>query len=306
VNNLGESARSNEASATPLAAATVPGAPALTATAGNASASLTWTAPANGGSAITGYRIYRSTSTGTESLLTSVGTATSYSDTAVVNGTTYFYQVTALNNVGEGARSNESSARPTAPASVPSAPTLSANAGNATVALSWNAPANGGSAITGYRVYRSTSTGTEALYASLGATTTTFTDNAVTNGGTYYYQVTALNSVGESARSSEVSARPTAPAAAPSAPTCSLKILTKTGIRVSWTVPTNGGSAITGYRIYRSTSSGTETLLTSVAASATSYTDTATTRGGVYYYRVAAVNAYGTGPMCAEVHGTAR
>ena len=134
------------------------------------------------------------------------------------------------------------------------------------------------SAITGYRVYRATSTGTETLFASLGASTTNFTDNTVTNGVTYYYQVTALNSVGESARSNEASARPTAPATVPGAPTCSLKILTKSGIRVSWTVPANGGSAITGYRVYRSTSSGTETLLTSVAASATSYTDTTTTQ----------------------------
>jgi fibronectin type 3 domain-containing protein len=77
-------------------------------------------------------------------------------------------------------------------------------------------------------------------------------------------------------------------------------------MRVSWTVPPDGGSAITGYRVYRSTSSGAETLLTSVAASATSYTDSATTRGVVYYYRVAAVNAYGTGPMCTEVNATAR
>jgi fibronectin type 3 domain-containing protein len=306
VNNVGESARSNEASATPAASATVPGAPALSATAGNGSATLTWTAPANGGSAITGYRVYRSTSTGTETLFTSVGTTTSYTDTAVVNATTYYYQVTALNGVGEGARSNETSARPTAPASAPSAPTSSASAGNATVALTWNAPADGGSAITGYRVYRSTSTGTETLFASVGPSTTTFTDNTVTNGVTYFYQVTALNSVGEGARSNETSARPTAPATVPGAPTCSLKVLTKSGMRVSWTVPPDGGSAITGYRVYRSTSSGAETLLTSVAASATSYTDSATTRGVVYYYRVAAVNAYGTGPMCAEVNATAR
>jgi fibronectin type 3 domain-containing protein len=306
VNNVGESARSGEASATPVAAATVPGTPALSATAGTASVALSWTAPASGGSAITGYRIYRSTSTGTEVLFTSVGTATSYTDTAVANGTTYFYQVTALNSVGEGARSNEASARPTAPASAPSAPTLTSSAGNATVTLTWNAPADGGSAITGYRVYRSTSTGTETLFASVGPSTTSFTDSTVTNGGTYFYQVSALNNVGEGARSNETSAQPSAPATVPGAPTCSVKVLPKSGMRVSWTVPTNGGSAITGYSVYRSTSTGTETLLTTVAAGATSYTDSATTRGVVYYYRVAAVNAYGAGAMCAEVRGTAR
>ena len=92
----------------------------------------------------------------------------------------------------------------------------------------------------------------------------------------------------------------------PSAPTCSVKVLTKAGMRVSWTVPANGGSAITGYRVYRSTSSGTETLLTSVWP-ARRVTPTRQCRcGSVYYYRVAAVNSFGAGAMCAEVHGTAR
>ena len=121
----------------PRAAATVPGAPTLTsATGGNASVSLIWSAPAsNGGAAITGYRIYRGTYSGGETLLTIVGNVTSYTD-AASNGTTYYYQVSALNSVGEGARSNERSATPTAPATVPGAPTLtSATGGNASVTL---------------------------------------------------------------------------------------------------------------------------------------------------------------------------
>jgi hypothetical protein len=93
----------------------VPGAPtALAATASDALVQLSWTAPASdGGSPITGYRVYRGTSAGGESFLQGVGPgATSFPDTTVVNGTTYYYKVSAENVVGEGPLSNEASATP--------------------------------------------------------------------------------------------------------------------------------------------------------------------------------------------------
>src|SRR3989441_9618338 len=93
---------------------TVPSAPqSLLATGGNAKVTLSWQVPSsNGGSAITYYKIYKSTSSGTEVYLTTRGNVTSYTDLAVTNGNTYFYQVTALNSVGESPRSNEASAIP--------------------------------------------------------------------------------------------------------------------------------------------------------------------------------------------------
>ena len=112
---------------TSTALATVPGAPSLTsATPGNASVSLAWSAPASGGGAITGYRVYRSTSPGTQTLLTTLGNVTSWTNTGLTNGTTYYYKVSALNAVGEGGLSNERSATPAAAATVPGAPTLTA------------------------------------------------------------------------------------------------------------------------------------------------------------------------------------
>jgi PKD repeat protein len=99
--------------------ATVPGAPTgLAATAGNAQVSLSWAAPAsNGGSAITSYRVYRSATTGTETLLTAggcsgLGAVLSCTDTGLTNGQAYFYKVSTLNAVGESAQSNEASATP--------------------------------------------------------------------------------------------------------------------------------------------------------------------------------------------------
>ena len=90
--------------------ATVPGAvTGLTATATGASGviKLTWTAPSNGGSAITGYKIYQSTVSGSETLLATIGPVTSYTNTGLTNGVTYYYKVSAVNAIGEGVQSAE-------------------------------------------------------------------------------------------------------------------------------------------------------------------------------------------------------
>jgi len=100
-------------------AGTVPGAPAaLTATPGNGQVSLAWSAPAsNGGVNITSYRVYRGTSSGGETLLTTggcgnLGAVLSCTDTGLANGQAYFYKVSAVNAIGEGAQGTEASATP--------------------------------------------------------------------------------------------------------------------------------------------------------------------------------------------------
>jgi hypothetical protein len=193
------------------APATVPGAPTgVTAASSAGSITVHWSAPAsNGGATITGYGLYRAASTGTETLYKTLGTATSYVDAAVTQGSTYFYEVAAINSVGTGPLSAEAAAVPGAPAAVPGAPTLSAaTAGSRRgVQLSWTVPSNGGSAITAYRVYRGTSSGSETLLTTRSAGSTSYRDSATTSGVTYYYQVTAVNGTGEGARSGEAFAR---------------------------------------------------------------------------------------------------
>lgn len=143
------------------AAPTPPAAPTLSATAGDARVDLSWTTPLDGGSPITGYNVYRN---GT--LYQTLGVQTTYADTAVTNGVTYAYRVSATNAVGEGAQSNELNVTPSG---APPTPTIRINEvehnpagtdagfeyvelhnyGTQTIDLTgWNVTANGGSPVT--------------------------------------------------------------------------------------------------------------------------------------------------------------
>ncbi len=160
MNSAGVGTRSNEVSATvsePPPLANPPSAPTLSAAPGNGKVTLTWTAPTDdGGADVTNYEVYRSTVPGEEVLITTVGDVSTFQDTGLTNGTTYWYQVAAANSAGVGVRSNEASSKPSAPATRPSAPrSLKGTKVAGGIQLSWLAPSsNGGSEILSYRVYR--------------------------------------------------------------------------------------------------------------------------------------------------------
>ena len=199
VTALGTSSLSHGASATPEPPA--PAAPTnLTASGGHGQVTLAWTAS----DGATSYNVYRSTSsTGTKTLTQSGVTGTSYVDTGVVNGTKYYYQLTAVNGGGSSPLSHGASATPQVAAPLP--PTgLTATAGNAQVTLAWTASAG----ATSYNVYRSTSsTGAKAL-TQAGVTGVSFVDTDVVNGTKYYYQLAAVNAGGMSALSHGASSTP--------------------------------------------------------------------------------------------------
>jgi hypothetical protein len=189
---------------------------------------------------------------------------------------------------------------PSALRSLAASPNLAAGVG-----LTWQPPSSAGDpAFQGYTIYRGAPGGPLSVHATVNAGAVSFTDTDVVNGGSYAYQVAAFSNFGEGPRTEVVTAqRGTAPGA-PRSPTASTG---PKGITLKWAAPTtNGGSPVTAYRIFRSTTSGTESFLVSVSGSTLTYLDKAVTKKTRYFYWIIAVNVLGEGAHSAEVSATAR
>ena len=276
----------------------------MSAAAGDGSAVVSWTAPADGGSGITSYTVTPYIGATAQPVKTVTGTppVTSTTVTGLTNGTAYTFRVTATNAVGTGPASAASSPVTPTGATAPAAPTgVSATAGDGSAVVSWTAPADGGSGITSYTVtpyIGATAQPVRTVTGTPPATSTTVT--GLTNGTAYTFTVTATNAVGTgpaSAASSPVT--PTGPTA-PAAPTGVTATAGDGSAVVSWTAPADGGSGITGYTVTPYIGATAQPVRTVTGTPpATSTTVTGLTNGTAYTFRVAATNAVGTGPASA-------
>jgi len=185
---------------------------ALTASPGDRQVALAWQASVGA----SGYHVKRSAANGGPYSVLACQASTSYTDSTLNNGTTYFYAVSAAftgnpNAGGESTNSKEASATPqgSQPPPAPAAPThLTAKATKpGSLDLQWTQST--GSGITQNSVYRRTANGSypSVATATLNATTS-YRDSSLISRATYCYVVTARNSTGESTRSNEVCAAP--------------------------------------------------------------------------------------------------
>ena len=303
-NAVGTGGSSPPSNAVTPTALTVPGTPTnVTATAGIGTATVAWSVPANGGSPITSYTVTPSLSgEGGTPLppvtVTGSPPAASTVVSGLTNGATYTFTVGAANAIGPS-----SSSAPSIPLTLPAPPAaptgVTATVASESSTVSWTAPANGGSAITGYTV--TPYIGTTAQPATVITGNPPATSKVITglaNGTTYSFKITATNAVGTGPPSAASNLVTPTSASVPAGPTSvSASVAGTTSALVSWTAPADGGSAITSYTItpYIGITAQTPTVITGNPP-ATSTVITGLATGTTYLFLVAATNAVGSGP----------
>jgi hypothetical protein len=193
------------------------------------------------------------------------------------------------NSQGNAGSFNYFSLNLTTAAGTPTAPSaLTANATSATsVLLTW---ADNSINETGFKIERQT--GVDGVWTLVGtpvADATSFTDSTVVANTSYSYRVRATNAAGDSAASSFDPVTTPAVALAPTGLTAAASASDR--VELAWTDASPG--ITTGFKIERSTDGVNFTPLTTVAASATTYSDTTATPNLTYTYRVKATGAGG-------------
>ena len=281
----------------PVIIPTAPSAPsAVTATVNaNGTVSVGWTA-SDDGSPITSSTVTASPACPSCTGTTVSGTGSTATITGLTPGTSYTFTVTDINGIGTSPPSAASNSI-TAP-SKPGAPTIgTATPGNTQATVNWTAPTNtGGIPITGYVVtpYKA---GVAQATQTFNTTATTDTVTGLTNLSSYTFTVAAINGIGTGPASAQSNA--VTPAAPPGAPTIGTATAGVNSATVTWTAPaSNGGSAITGYvvtpnRWHRQTAQ-------TFNSTATTETVTGLTANTSYTFKVAAINAIGTGSQSAS------
>ena len=274
---------------------------------------LNWTIPAMGESEIIDYIVQRKLENEPDSCF-AVIEAVSKSDLSVPgatiagsNGVGYVFRVAAKNKFGAGEYSITSSVITSS--AVPSKPaTPICTPGNGQITLNWQAPSNGGSAITDYVIQvRHQAVDFGNFYTTKGggtindgiSTATTYIHTGLTNGGTYGYRIAAKNATGQSVWSTGTPV--CNPATVPQTP-FGLIVTPHNGyINLSWQPQGNGGSIVTGYNVQRKLDSQLDSSFVTV------YTGKGTVSGSrilanvvgvngiAYVFKVASINAAGTG-----------
>jgi parallel beta-helix repeat protein len=270
--------------------AVAPGAPTSPiATAGNASASVTFVAPANnGGSAITGYTVTSLPAGGVDSNAGS--TLLTHNITGLTNGTSYTFTVKATNSVGASVASIASnSVIPIAPVAAsftftgPSSGNLNNSSTNFTVT-----PTN---------LYTGTITITPSGTGSAGLSTIVLNFSNSATPQTFTILPTAAGSITLTPTNSGSLTNPanltyTTNAVAPSAPTSPVATAGNASASVTFVAPTNnGGSTITGYTVTSVPAGGTDS---NAGSTSLTHNITGLTNGTSYTFTVKATNSVGS------------
>lgn len=286
--------------------ATAPTAP-RTVTSSNVTAkslTVSWLLPSsNGGGAITDYKVEISSNGGTTWRTVTDGVSTNLAAdiSNLLKNRQYLFRVTAINGAGAGATSDVLTV--TTLATVTSVPNafVASDVQPTSAVISWSAPTDlGGSAITNYRVETSRDGSNWTVTPKATSTSRSLKLTGLAPGTTYQVRVAAINSMGQSEfLTGSITTTATAPAAprnlAASQPTTS-------GLTLAWQLPTtNGGSAITDYKIEVASDCATFTTISRAASVNLGFKVTGLKAGTKYCFRVSAVNAIGSSVASSAV-----
>jgi len=287
-NSAGSSALSSAVSGTPLAVPATPTGLSVSI-ASSTSLAVSWNASASAAT----YQVFRDTSsTGSFSTKVYDGSLTSYTNTSLTAGTTYYYEVQATNSAGSSALSTAVLGIPNA---IPAKPTGLAVSIDSPTSLSITLYTASGASS--YQLFRDTTASGSFPTKNFDASATSYTDTGLSAGTTYYYKVQATNSAGSSALSSAVAGIPNAMPATPTG--LAVAIATSTSLSITW----NSSASAATYQVFRDTSSTGSYSTKVYDGSLTSYTNTGLTAGSIYYYKVQATNSAGSSTLSSAVAG---
>jgi predicted RNA-binding protein with TRAM domain len=181
--------------------------------------------------------------------------------------------------------------------------TPSGTKGNGQVSLSWSAPTyDGGSSITDYTIEYSSNSGSSwSTFSRSASTSTSATVTGLTNGTSYIFRVSPVNSQGTGVVSSNSSSL--TPSTTAGAPTISSISESNQQLSVAFTAPTStGGAAISNYQY--STNNGSSWTTRSPTSTSSPITITGLTNGTTYTVLIRAINANGNGTSSNDVSAT--
>ncbi len=301
-NNAGNGYPSDEKSITPMRS--VPGKPGgLSAGPGNRRITLSWTDPGDGTIVKWQYAYKTTGDYGDWTDMAGSGAATVFHVVSMLeNGTSYFFKIRAINDIGEGIESDEVSAVPMA--RTPEKPTgLIALSGDRQIVLSWNDPLDASIAAWQYAYRAAGDYGDWTAIPGSDASTTDHTVDGLTNGTSYTFKIRALNEVGHGPESDEVSATPLS---VPAKPTRFAVTAGDARVVLSWDNALN--ATVTGWQYSFRTSGdfGQWIDIPDSNAATTEHTVMGLSNGAAHTFRIRAVNASGHGAESDGLTATPR
>ena len=229
-------------------------------------------------------------------LSTISSSGTTYSDSAVVGGTTYYYSVQAVNAIGSSDYitpfvSGLAGTPPNPPTGITASIPNTATAPLAvTVSFSPSATVGTGT-VTGFQLLR------DGVAVTTGGLVTSLTDTAPAGGTTYAYTVKALGTHGNSVASASSSV--TTPNTPAQVTGLTVTPVSTSRIDLSWNTPSDNNSLISGYKVQISSNGGSSWSDVLTGNVNTVYQSLSLATNSQYHYKVSAINGVGTGTASA-------